>query len=432
MTPLEALEMRFAARESEVRAFLDEPGRFERLRREAAALETAHPDPQRRPPLFGLPLGVKDIFRVDGFPTRAGSALPSEALAGEEAECVTRLRSAGALVVGKTVTTEFAYFAPGPTRNPRALDRTPGGSSSGSAAAVAAGLCELALGTQTIGSIGRPAAYCGVCGYKPSYDRISRDGVIPLAPSVDHVGLLAPSIETLQRAAHVVAHDWQDAVGVYFQAQIGVPVGPYLEKASIEGKAHFASVCARLERGGWKVVEVEAMTDFEEIDARHRLLVAAEAARVHADWFARYEGLYAPKTAELIRRGQQVSDAELEALRASRDILHQALDQLMMRHGLDLWISPPAPGPPPLGLESTGDPVMNLPWTHAGLPTLVVPAGTSEEGLPMGLQLAARFGADEELLAHGREIAAALADEASHAGEDRAAGPSTPTPSPLL
>ena len=409
MTGLEALEMRFAAHEEEIHAFVDEPERFARLARGLDAREERFPDPALRPPLFDVPLGVKDIFHVDGFATRAGSRVPPEELAGPEAEVVSALRAAGAIVVGKTHTTEFAYFAPGPTRNPRALDRTPGGSSSGSAAAVAAELCDLALGTQTIGSIGRPAAYCGVVGYKPSYERISRAGVIPLAPSADHVGLFARSVGEIVRAAAVVEHEFESSVGVYFQAQLGVPTGPYLARLTDEGRAHFARVRERLAAGGWTIVEVDAMPDFDEIDATHRLLVAAEAAEVHADWFARYGDRYHPKTAELIQRGQSVSRETLEAARASGLALRERLDEQMARHGLDLWLSPPATGPAPLGLESTGDPVMNLPWTHAGMPTLVVPAGETAEGLPMGVQLAARFHSDEELLAHGKEIEAALA-----------------------
>ena len=156
-----------------IQALLPEPGRRERLLTEAAGLERRYPQPASRPPLYGALVAVKDIFHVHGFVTRAGSNLPPELFAGAEASCVTQLREAGALILGKSVTTEFAYFEPGPTRNPHALDHTPGGSSSGSAAAVAAGLCQLAVGTQTIGSVIRPAAFCGVVGFKPSLDRIA-------------------------------------------------------------------------------------------------------------------------------------------------------------------------------------------------------------------------------------------------------------------
>ncbi|MBI4771596.1 MAG: amidase, partial [Chloroflexi bacterium] len=212
-TYLAALEAHFSAREPAVLAFLPEPDRFDRLRREAAALLERYPDPDARPPLFGAPVGVKDIFHVAGFPTRAGSRLPPEALAGPEADSVRALKAAGALILGKTVSTEFAYFGPGPTRNPHAPDHTPGGSSSGSAAAVAAGLCPLALGTQTIGSIIRPAAFCGVVGFKPGYERVSRAGVIPLSPSLDHVGVFAAEVAGVALAARVLVGDWRLEIG---------------------------------------------------------------------------------------------------------------------------------------------------------------------------------------------------------------------------
>ena len=207
---LDQLETRYAIREPQVRAFLPEWKPFERLRQEARSLTKAFPDAGQRPPLFGITLGVKDIFHVDGFPTHGGSDLPPETIGGPEADSVTPLKQAGALIVGKTVTTEFAYFAPGPTRNPHNSLHTPGGSSSGSAAAVAAGLCDLALGTQTIGSINRPAAFCGVVGYKPTYDRISKKGVIPLAPSLDHVGLFSQEVGLARKAARLLARDWKE------------------------------------------------------------------------------------------------------------------------------------------------------------------------------------------------------------------------------
>ena len=188
-------------------------GRFDRLRREASDLLRRYPDPMARPPLFGALVGVKDIFHVDGFVTRAGSELPPELFAGPEASCVTALRAAGALILGKTVTTQFAYFAPGPTRHPLSTTlgetRTPGGSSSGSAAAVAAGFAPLALGTQTIGSIIRPAAFCGVVGFKPSFGRVATDGVIPLSPSADTVGWLAATLEVAVRSASFGRGGWR-------------------------------------------------------------------------------------------------------------------------------------------------------------------------------------------------------------------------------
>src|SRR6185436_1753512 len=236
---LEAFRRAFEEREPEVLSFLPEEGRWDRLAAAARALVERWPHPAHRPPLFGLPVGVKDIFHVDGFATHAGSAVPSEELAGPQSAAVSRLLAAGAVVLGKTVTTEFAYFAPGPTRNPAAPGRTPGGSSSGSAAAVAAGLAPVALGSQTIGSICRPAGYCGIVGFKPGYERVPREGVVPLSPSLYHVGWLAADVEIATRVAAVLCDDWRGAITVSARPVLGVPEGPYLERASAEGLANF-------------------------------------------------------------------------------------------------------------------------------------------------------------------------------------------------
>lgn len=216
---LAQVEARFEEYEPSVQAFLPEEERFARLQKEAETLIVDFPDLIKRPLLFGALAAVKDIFHVEGYSTRAGSRLPSDLLQGEEAKSVTRLKEAGALIFGKSVTTEFAYFFPGPTRNPHNPEHTPGGSSSGSAAAVAAGFCHLALGTQTIGSIIRPASFCGVVGLKPNYDRISREGVIPLSPSLDHVGFFVPDMESAIDAARVLYRDWDEPVGALKKAQ---------------------------------------------------------------------------------------------------------------------------------------------------------------------------------------------------------------------
>ncbi len=408
LSELERAEALFAKREPQVLAFVPEDGRFERLRREAHDLLARYPDPARRPPLFGVLLGVKDALHASGFPTRAGSRLPADVLAGPEGPCVAALRAAGALILGKTVTTEFTYFAPGPTRNPHDPEHTPGGSSSGSAAAVGAGLCPLALGTQTIGSITRPAAFCGVAGFKASYDRVSRDGSIPLAPSLDHVGPFAADAGSLALVASLIVRDWQEA-SAGGKPALGVPEGPYLECASSEGSSHFREVCARLADAGYRVVPVGAFGDYDEIRARHDLIVAAEAARVHEEWYPRFRELYQEKTADLIRRGREVSPEDLELALAGRERLRDELTALMDEHRVDLWISPAAPGPAPEGLDWTGDPVMNLPWSQAGLPTVGLPSGTSADGLPLGLQLAGRWYGDEALLAWAGEIEGALA-----------------------
>ena len=175
---VERICARVAQIDPELEAMLAEPGRFDRLCTEAGALRARFPDPADRPPLYGVLVAVKDIFHVSGFVTRAGAEVPPDLFAGTEAAVVSLLRDAGALILGKSVTTEFAYFEPGPTRNPHNPAHTPGGSSSGSAAAVAAGFCALALGTQTIGSVTRPAAFCGIVGFKPTLGRLPTKGLV--------------------------------------------------------------------------------------------------------------------------------------------------------------------------------------------------------------------------------------------------------------
>ena len=359
-----------------------------------------------------MPVGIKDIFHVDGFETRAGSRLPPAELAGEEAASVTRLRAAGALIVGKTVSTEFAYFAPGPTRNPRQPEHTPGGSSSGSAAAVAGGMCALALGTQTIGSILRPASFCGIAGFKPSYERVPRDGVVPLAPSLDHIGCFTTDAAGLALAAAVLCRGFRPAFGLG-RPRLAIPVGPYLERAGPEMRGALESARSALTRAGSTVRELSVMADFPAIEARHRLLVAAEAARVHQPWFDRFRELYAPATVELIERGRAAPAPEAEAARAGRGRLRHEFGEIMDRGEIDLWLAPAAVGAAPRGLDSTGDPVMNLPWTYAGMPAIALPAGEDEAGLPLGLQLVGRFADDERLLAWAQQVEGALATAAA-------------------
>ena len=401
---IDQLDTRFNEREPDVLAFVPENGRFDRIRQQARQLLEKYPNPANRPPLFGLPIGVKDIFHVDGFVTRAGSHLPPEFLQGDEAVSVTLLRQAGALILGKTVTTEFAYFAPGPTRNPHNPEHTPGGSSSGSAAAVGAGLCPFAFGTQTIGSINRPAAFCGVVGFKPSYGRIPTTGVIPLSNSLDHVGFFTQKVAGAEMMAAPLCQNWQDPPVPDKKPVLGIPNGIYLEKAQPEGLAHFRADCQRLAAAGFEIKTVNALPDFAEIQRQHLVLMAAEAARFHAQWFAAYEARYHFKTAELIRKGQIYTEADIAAAQAYKADVRALLTEEMDTHGLDLWISPSATGPAPHGLDSTGDPIMNLPWTNAGLPTLTLPTGFNEAGLPMGLQLTGRWQADEWLFAYGKTI----------------------------
>jgi len=405
---LTRLRERFEAVEPTVRAFLDETRRWERTAERAEALALQNSDPGSRPPLYGVPVGVKDVFHVDGLPTRAGSDVPPEALTGPEAPVVTALKDAGAVVVGKTVTAEFAYFEPGPTRNPHDPDHTPGGSSSGSAAAVAAGLCPLALGTQTVGSVNRPAAFCGVVGVKPSYGRVPSAGIIPVAPSVDTVGYFTQDLAGARLAAGVLYDDWR-AEDVTGPPTVGAVTGPYVEQATDTGREEFGSHVDRLRQAGLDVREVDPFEDIAAVNERHDRLVAAEAALSHAAWYPEYGDLYAEETADLVEDGLEIGVDDLAAARRGRSSLRASLHETMADRGLDVLVSPAAPGPAPEGIDSTGDPVMNAPWTHAGLPSVTVPASETDAGLPVGLQCVARFGDDELLLGWCDALAGALA-----------------------
>ena len=400
-------EARFLEREPDVLAFIPEEERFARLLEESETLVLSYTDLIERPILFGALAGVKDIFHVEGFTTQAGSRLPYELLQGKEARSVTRLKEVGALMLGKTVTTEFAYFSPGPTRNPYNTEHTPGGSSSGSAAAVAAGFCHLALGTQTIGSIIRPAAFCGVVGFKPTYDRVPREGVIPLSPSLDHIGFFTADVDTAKRVASVLVEGWKSE-SPERKPTLGIPAGPYLDSASDQALAWFNTICEALAQTGYELRRVPIMPDFQEIRARHSVIMSAEAAQGHANWFDKYGDLYSAKFTELIKRGQAVSDSQLQDAFTARDSFRDQITKTMNDNNIDLWISPPAIGPAPKGLESTGDPVMNLPWTQIGFPAINLPSGKTEDGLPMGFQIIGKWNMDELLLGWAEDLEKAV------------------------
>lgn len=386
--------------EVRVRALVSESYDRSRILSEADRLLREFPNVEDRPLLFGLPIGVKDIFRVDGFPTRCGSKLPPSLFAGAEASSVTRLKEAGALVVAKTVTTEFACFQPALTRNPHHPGHTPGGSSSGSAAGVAAGFFPLALGTQTAGSIIRPAAYCGVVGFKPSSGRIATDGVIPVSRSLDHAGFICSDISGLPIVAAVLISDWKTGTCQPGMGSVvaGIPEGPYMTQSSRNARDHFDRVIGRLREHGVSIVRCESLANIGEINECHMRIMFAEMARVHREWYSRFKDLYAPKTVEMIQKGLNTSAAELEELLIQREANRQQIAREMDDHGIDFWLAPAATDHAPEGLSSTGNPAMNLPWTHTGMPAVSIPCGFDSAGLPQGLQLTGRFGDDEALV----------------------------------
>ena len=391
---------RIEAEEPQIQALLPETGLRERLLVDARALQARYPDPANRPPLYGILVGIKDMFFVDGFLTRCGSALPPELFHGQEGDYLKALRRAGVLMLGKTVTTEFAYFEPGPTRNPHNLAYSPGGSSSGSAAAVAAGYCPLAVGTQVIGSTIRPAAFCGIVGFKSSHARIPINGWILSSEALEHAGLFTQDMAGMTLVASLVCENWQPVeLSISHKPVLGVPEGPFLAQASQEALAAFERQLALLERAGYSVRRVQVLPDIEAINRRHNRIFAAQMAREHAPWFDRYVSLYRPRTLAALREGQEITDQELAEMLPGRLALRRALEDTMEREGIDLWVCPSATGPAPEGLASTGSPLMNLPWTHAGVPAVSLPAGSAANGLPLGFQCAGRFMQDEHLLA---------------------------------
>ncbi|MDR2735198.1 MAG: amidase [Spirochaetota bacterium] len=394
--------------EPTINALVPETGRRERLLRQARELEKRFPEQDRRPPLYGICVGVKDMFRADGYKTTCGSNLPPMLFDGPEASSVTKLKDAGALVLGKTLTTEFAYFYSGPTRNPVHIEHTPGGSSSGSAAAVAAGYCSLAIGTQTIGSISRPAAYCGIIGVKPSYDRIARDGVIPFSPSADHVGFFTQDMDGARIVAGVLCDNWNDALarkGVGRRPRIALAAGKYIEQAGGETLQCFRDDVKALRELEYEIVDLVCLEDIPEINALHHDLIAVEMAETHCNWFDTYRHLYREATINLIEEGRAIPAARVALAKERQLELRERMRRAMESAGCDIFISPTTPSEAPKGLESTGSPVMNLPWTFAGMPTITVPSGNrSEQGLPFGLQFSGIFNDDERLIYWIHEI----------------------------
>ena len=359
--------------------------------------------------LNGLLLGVKDIINVDQFPTRCGSVLPAHLFDGPQASCVTRLLKAGAVMAGKTVTAEFAVSDPGPTRNPRNLNHTPGGSSSGSAAAVAAGFCDIALGTQTSGSVIRPAGYCGTFGYKPSFGRVALDGVLPYSKSMDHIGLFAKDMPTMAATLPILLPDWQNTKdSLANKSIIGVPMGSYIDLAMPHVRAQFEMIIGAIKRMGAIVKPIILCDDISSHNDTHDLIANAELYQIHKSWVKDYWEIYKPKSRAALEFGQNVSNKILmESLNTARKV-QSWMQQLMVEHAIDAWIAPVAPNLAPKGISSTGDFRMNAIWSFTGLPIITFPTGTDNRNLPYSVQIVGRFGRDEALLNISRYLHQAI------------------------
>lgn len=396
---------RIAATDAALFAFAEEPDRPRRLAAEAEAVAKRWPEAQR-PPLYGVPVGIKDVIHVDGLATRAGSQVPASALAGPQASLVDRLRDAGAVIAGKNTCAEFAISAPGPTRNPHDTEHTPGGSSSGSAAAVAAGQVRLSIGTQTVSSTIRPAAYCGITGFKPSFGRIPVDGTIANAPSLDTIGTLTTDVAGAELAASVLCDQWRPQRPETLPV-LGIPADEYLRCASRPTLAVFAEHLAALKNAGYRIVLGGAVTGFARIRNALSVIQRHESAIVHREWFDEYGELYRPNSRKSILDGRGVDAERHRQALAIRSATHDDFHKRMDSTGVDLWIGPSATDAAPHGLASTGNSIMSVPWSLVGMPSLSIPAPSP--GLPLGFHCVARTGDDERLLAWGKGIEATLA-----------------------
>lgn len=402
----EACLDRIARQEPEVQAFtwldgddvIRQAQRLDALRRSGAPIG----------PLHGLPVALKDIIDTRGIPTENGCALDRGRVPVADAWIVARLRAAGAVILGKTVTTELAFLAPGKTRNPRAPGHTPGGSSSGSAAAVAAGMAPLAVGTQTGGSVIRPAAYCGIVGFKPTFGAIPRTGILTQSPSLDTVGVFAATVEDAALLAEVLfGHDPADratqpapAPRLLALAQARPPVTPTLAFVRLPGQDGaepemldaMAELVAAL---GEQCFEAPLPNAFDEAAEQRERINFAEMAKFYYSHESRGRDLLAPQTRAAIDRGKAVPARDYLAALDWPDVLYAGLAEIFER--CDAILTAATPGPAPAGLDSTGPSIFNGLFTLLGTPVVTLPLFESADGRPMGVQLVGRRGDDGRL-----------------------------------
>ena len=382
---------------------------------EAAALEAARASADDlarngpKGPLHGVPVGVKDIYYTANVRTTGCSPIYADFIPPYDATSVAMLKRGGGIVMGKTVTTEFACADPPPTKNPYDPAHTPGGSSSGSAVGVAARIFPAALGSQTAGSVLRPAAYNGVVGMKPTFGRISRYGVMPVAESLDTMGFFTRSVTDAaimlgalagydsndDTSSTEPAPDYVAALAEPRPPSLGV-VSAFLDRAGTEVRQHTESVIDSFRREGALIGEVSVETAFNELISAHMAVMAIEAAVAHrADFEARADD-YGPKVRGLIETG--IAASAVEYLQAQQTRKRFRAEAVESARRYDVLLTPSTSTPAPRDLTTTGDPAFQSPWTTAGLPAITIPSGLSESGLPLGIQLAAAPFTEERLL----------------------------------
>ncbi len=387
---------RIAAREPAIAAwaYLD-PER-------ALAAARARDREPRRGPLHGVPVAVKDNFDTDDMPTAYGSPIYAGHRPAASAATVAALRAAGAVILGKTVTTEFAALHPGKTRNPRDPLHTPGGSSSGSAAAVADMMAPLALGTQTMGSVIRPASFCGVIGMKPSFGTIPRAGIKPQSATADSVGLFARAVDDvpllLDTLAPTLRVRMHDAGGGPWR--IGICRGPGWDKAAPETEAALAAAATALAAAQGEISEIEPSAVLEDALEAAQTVVSFEMALALAHEYETYRERLSPALADFLAAGHRITDDEHRKALDMAATARVWLDACFQ--SVDALLTAAASGEAPRSLASTGDTVFNRAWTLLHVPCLTFPAGTGPHGLPVGLQLIGRVHGDARLIAIAR------------------------------
>ena len=349
--------------------------------------------------LHGVPIGLKDIYYTAGIPTTACSKVYADFVPTYDATSVVLLKQAGAVVLGKTVTTEFACMDPSPTLNPWNPAHTPGGSSSGSAVAVATGMCPVAMGSQTVGSVLRPASYNGVVGFKPTYGRVSRHGVIPVSWSLDHVGWMARTVEDAAILLQIMAGpDPEDPVASHREVpdylagletpqkpRIGLLRGFFHDNADEETRLHVNDVVERLSRAGATVEELPLPDSINTAMEDQRTIMAVEGASFHQPMYQRQAQDYQPLLREMLRRG-----LETDAVTYSRALERRQrfiIEMEMLAEKADVLLTPSTPTPALADLTNTGNTIFQGPWTSCGLPAITVPSGLAASGLPFGIQL---------------------------------------------
>ena len=378
---------------------------------EARRSEAEAQKKQFRGPLHGIPVGIKDIFYTRNLRTTMGSMLFENFIPGYDARAVTRLKEAGAIVLGKTVTTVFANLDPGPTRNPWNLAHTPGGSSSGSAAAVAARMCPGAIGSQTLGSVGRPAAFNGIVSLVPTRERISLAGVFPLAWSLDHVGMFGRSVADVKIMLDAMTEFPVQKQSRGSAFRIGVVRGFFYENATSEARSLNDALGNTLANSGFVVEEAQLPAIFDLAQPILRTILRSEVASVHEQLFRAHPESYREKLRALVETGMLLDATQY--LRARRIRRQYQRDMARLFEKFDGLMTPAATGTAPKVIGSTGDPVMNAPWTLADFPTMTLPHALGSNGLPIGVQFSSPPLQEGLLLEMGKAIESVVAFRAS-------------------